>query len=296
MRGWLGVVWVSAIVALGCGDDATSGPGDGAEPSPLVDPAWLAERLGDEDVQILDARPNPSDFETSRIPGALRLDPYEVTATVDGIGAQIAPPSVAGPLLRERGLRMNTAVVVYGASPEFDPARVLWALRYYGHRSVRYLDGGWDAWIMAGQPVETGNVAYTPSDYRVELDDSIRVTGAWVLEQLGDPPYDKPAIQIVDARAPAEYDVGRIPGARLIPWSMNLEGGFMRSREEVEQLHAGLNKSKTVVVYCLVGWRGAFTWLALTWLGFEDVRLYDGSWLEWGAVPGFPIETDDGIS
>ncbi len=42
--------------------------------------------------------------------------------------------------------------------------------------------------------------------------------------------------------------------------------------------------------YCLIGWRASVAWLALTWLGFDDVRVYDGSWLEWGAG-GFPVET-----
>jgi DMSO/TMAO reductase YedYZ molybdopterin-dependent catalytic subunit len=32
------------------------------------------------------------------------------------------------------------------------------------------------------------------------------------------------------------------------------------------------------------------TWLTLAWLGFDDVRNYDGSWTEWGAG-GFPVET-----
>lgn len=297
----LSVLFVSAVLALGCGDGASTGNGGGggAPPNPLVDVAWLADRIGDPDVQIVDARTNPAEFADGHIPGALRLSPYEVAASVGGVEAQIAPASVAEPLLRERGLRKGTTAVVYGKPPEFDPTRVAWALRYYGHEDVRYLDGGWNAWQAAGQAVETGDGMGSSSDYRiVTTADSLRlrVTGTWIVDQLGEPPYDDVAIQIVDARAPAEYDAGRIPGARLIQWSTNLEEGFMLPRVEVEQLHAGLDKSKTTVVYCLAGWRAAFAWLTLNWLGFEDVRVYDGSWFEWGEVPGFPIETDDGVS
>lgn len=298
LLGRLGLVLASAVVAFGCGDGATSGSGDGggSAPSPLVDVAWLADRLDDDDVQIVDGRTVQEEFEAGHIPGAIRVDAFELSAVVDDIPAQIAPASVAESLLRARGLREGTTVVVYGKPPEFDPTRVAWALRYYGHDDVRYLDGGWDAWVASGEAVGTGASTAPASDYRIETRDAIRVTGAWILDQLGDPPYDDSSIQIVDARAPAEYDAGRVPTARLIQWSTNLEDGFMRPRDEVEALHAGLDKSKTTVVYCLAGWRAAFAWLTLKWLGFEDVRVYDGSWFEWGEVPGFPIETDAGIS
>ena len=103
-------------------------------------------------------------------------------------------------------------------------------------------------------------------------------------------------LQILDVREPAEYEMGRIPSARFIQWSTNLSDGFLLSRSEIEELHAGLDKSKTTVVYCLAGWRGAFAWLVLEWLGFEDVRVYDGSWFEWGQGGRFPIETDEGVS
>lgn len=293
------VLLLSTVVALGCGDGASPGDGTGGgggAPSPVVDVAWLSERLGDDDVQIVDARTAPLEFEAGHIPGALRLNPYEIAADVDGITAQIAPASVAEPLLRERGLREGTTAVVYGRPPEFDPTRVAWAFRYYGHEDVRYLDGGWAAWEASGEPIERGAVASPPSDYTVETVDGLRVTGAWVLEQLGPPPYDDPAVQIVDARSPEEFDAGRIPSAVHIQWSTLLSDGFLLPRDEVEAIHADLDKSKTTVVYCLAGWRAAFAWLTLTWLGFEDVRVYDGSWLEWGEVPGFPIETDAGIS
>lgn len=291
------VLLLAAFVALGCGDGASSGDsGSGGAPSPVVDVAWLAERLGDDDVQIVDARTTPAEFEQGHIPGALRIDPYEVAAEVDGIPAQIAPASVAEPLLRARGLRKGTTAILYGKPPEFDPTRVAWALRYYGHEDVRYLDGGWAAWEASGEPVEGGPAPVSPSNYTVEPVDALRVTGAWVLEQLGAPPYDDPAIQIVDARSPEEFEAGRIPSAVHIQWSTLLVDGFLLPRDEVEAIHAGLDKSKTTVVYCLAGWRAAFAWLTLTWLGFEDVRVYDGSWLEWGEIPGFPIETDAGVS
>ncbi len=294
------VLVLVGTLAWGCGDDATPGAedgGPGALSDPIVDVAWLAERLDDPNVQIVDARTQAAEFEAGHVPGALRLDPFELSAVVDGIPAQIAPVAVAEPILRERGLRAGTTVVVYGKPPEFDPVRVQWALRYYGHRDVRYLDGGYAAWVGAGGSVEVGPSRNGPSEYAIGGPvGPLRVTGDWVLEQLGDPPYADPAVQIVDARAPEEFDAGRIPSSRLIRWSTNLSDGFLLSRSEIEALHAGLDESKTTVVYCLAGWRASFAWLVLTWLGFEDVRVYDGSWFEWGEGGRFPIATDAGVS
>lgn len=300
---WMGFVAKAAVLvacasamALGCGDGSTPAPGTEPPPSPVVDVGWLAQRLDDDGVQVVDARTVAAEFEQGHIPGALRVDPYEVAANVDGIEAQIAPASVAEPLLRARGLREGTTVVVYGKPPEFDPTRVAWALRYYGHADVRYLDGGWAAWEQSGEPIETGASTVPPSDYAVRTNAPLRVTGDWILGEIGGPPYENDDLQIVDARSPGEFAAGRIPGAVHIQWSTNLADGFLRPRTDVEALHAGLDPSKTTVVYCLAGWRAAFAWITLEWLGFEDVRVYDGSWFEWGEVEGFPIETDAGVS
>jgi len=266
---------------------------DGGMPSaaPLVvDADWLEARLGDPDVQTIDTR--GSGYDVSRIPGAIHLRPGELATTVDGVPSQVAPPTQAQPVLRAAGLRNDVIAVVYGEPQEYDPSRIVWTLRYYGHGDVRYLDGGYAAWVAAGGALDTDPPGVDATDYTiVSVDEELRVTGDWVLSQLGDPPYDMPAIQLVDARSQGEYDGGRIPSARSVNWTRNLDAGFLRSETELEALYEGMDPAKTTVTYCVTGLRGSFAWLTLTALGYEDVRLYDGSWNEWGNGE-FPVEPE----
>lgn len=258
----------------------------------IVSAAWLRQHLDDRLVQVIDAR--VGGFTGGHIPGALPLDPYALATTRDGVPFQILEVGAAEEVLSRAGLRRPTIAVVYGGEPEFDPARVVWALTYLGHRDVRFLDGGWQGWLDAGGPVAEGDPLPGPqTDYVIDgTAPGIRVDGQWVLEQLGPPPYDDPEIQIVDARSLAEYGAGFIPTAVHRPWPVNLDhqAGVLLPREELEALYAGFDKRRTTVVYCLAGWRASLTWLVLVQLGFEDVRVYDASWLEWGdPARGFPI-------
>ncbi len=294
-----GAVLVWALV--GCGESAVTG-GDGGVPdgslpdggftlgsSLVVDTDWLKANLGDSNLQPVDTR-GASAFEAGRIPGAVRVSPEQLAMSQGGVPMQVAPPTVAEPVLRAAGLRGDSIAVVYGAPPEYDPARVVWTLSYYGHGDVRYLDGGYAAWLDARGTIDAEPSSTEPSEYTItDLNENLRVTGEWVLSQLGDAPYDMPSIQLVDARSPTEYAAGRIPNALHVQWSTNLDSGFIRSMAEIEALHEGLDSTEPTVTYCLTGWRGSFAWLALTYLGYEDVQLYDGSWAEWGNGV-FPVE------
>lgn len=296
----LGLVFALALVA--CGSSPTSSDCEGlsaaqcAQPDGgvpleselLVDTDWLEENLGNPDVQLIDTR--GSGYEASRIPGAIHLRPGDLATTVDDVPSQVMPPIEAQPLLRAAGLRNEATAVVYGGPPEYDPSRIVWTLRYYGHDDVRYLDGGYAAWVEAQGVLDTDPPTSEPTDYTiVDVDEDLRVTGDWVLSQLGDDPYDMPAIQLVDARSEGEYGGGHIPSARSVNWTRNLDRGLLRDRTELEALYEGLDPANTTVSYCVTGQRGSFAWLTLTALGFEDARLYDGSWGEWGQG-GFPAE------
>ena len=152
---------VLVLLLAGCGGPATSAECEGMTteqctqpdgPTLVVDTDWLEAHLGDPDVQLIDTR--ASGYEASRIPGAIRLRPGDLAMTVDGVPSQVAPPIEAQPVLRGAGLRNDVIAVVYGGPPEYDPSRIVWTLRYYGHGEVRYLDGGYAAWVAAGGAVD----------------------------------------------------------------------------------------------------------------------------------------------
>lgn len=301
----LGAVFVFAL--LGCGsspavsdceglsaeqcaqpDGGVPDAGTPVESGLVVDVDWLQARLGDPEVQLIDTR--GSGYEAARIPGAIHLRPGELATTVDGVPSQVMPPMEAQPVLRAAGLKNEVTAVVYGGAPEYDPSRIVWALLYYGHADVRYLDGGYAAWLDAEGAIDTDLPSTAPTEYTiVGVNEDLRVTGDWVLSQLGDEPYDMPAIQLVDARSDGEYGTGHIPSARSVNWTRNLDSGFLLPKTELDPLYEGMDPTKTTVSYCVSGQRGSFAWLTLTALGFEDVRLYDGSWNEWGRGE-FPVE------
>jgi thiosulfate/3-mercaptopyruvate sulfurtransferase len=304
MLGALFVMALCVVTLEGCGSsgepdagvpdagDPDAGVPDGGMPpglsSIVVDTDWLEENLGSPEVQLVDTR--TTGYDDSRIPGAILLRPTQLATTVDGVPAQAVPPNQAQSVLRAVGLREDVIAVVYGAPPEYDAARIVWSLRYYGHVDVRYLDGGYAAWVEAGGALDTDPPNVEPTEYTiVAVEEDLRVTGDWVLSQLGDAPYDIPAIQLVDARSEGEYETGRIPSARSVDWARNLDEGFLRSRTELDALYEGMDSAETTVTYCVSGWRGSFAWLTLMALGYEDPRLYDGSWNEWGNGE-FPVE------
>jgi thiosulfate/3-mercaptopyruvate sulfurtransferase len=304
MLGALFVMALCVVTLEGCGSsgepdagvpdagDPDAGVPDGGMPpglsSIVVDTDWLEENLGSPEVQLVDTR--TTGYDDSRIPGAIMLRPTQLATTVDGVPAQAVPPNQAQSVLRAVGLREDVIAVVYGAPPEYDAARIVWSLRYYGHVDVRYLDGGYAAWVEAGGALDTDPPNAEPTEYTiVAVEEDLRVTGDWVLSQLGDASYDIPAIQLVDARSEGEYETGRIPSARSVDWARNLDEGFLRSRTELDALYEGMDSAETTVTYCVSGWRGSFAWLTLMALGYEDPRLYDGSWNEWGNGE-FPVE------
>jgi thiosulfate/3-mercaptopyruvate sulfurtransferase len=161
------------------------------------------------------------------------------------------------------------------------------------------LDGGIEKWEADGHPLETGTIAPEPADFEPGETRQPSVSGidaADIRARLADP-----ALHLVDVRAPAEFRGeqrraargGHIPGATLWPWDQTLrEDGTLRDASEIRAAAeaAGLFADQELVTYCQGGVRAAHAALALRVAGYPRVRIYDGSWAEWGNDPTLPVE------
>jgi len=214
-----------------------------ARPELLASTDWLAEQLGRPEVRILDVRWRPDGsardiYASGHVPGAVHVDWRQdlIADPVEGSNALLlAPPEQVTAVLSAAGVGDGTTIVLYDDTLSLYAARVWWSLLAYGFESVRLLDGGWIAWLAEGRPVSNAvappaSVAFTPrSNARV------RLTTADVRGALG-----SPDVQILDARAPAEYRGLEGNAKRLghIPGAINLPVGSMR-REGSQHLRDG---------------------------------------------------------
>jgi thiosulfate/3-mercaptopyruvate sulfurtransferase len=272
--------------------------GFSASAQPLVGPDWLAARLTDPHVIVLDLRPSESQA-AGHIPGAVPAD-YEKggwrVKQSDGAGGTLPPvPQIASTIGGYGVGDADHAVIVgddFGAA-----ARVYWTFKVLGHTDVSILDGGWKGWIAANEPVQTGSVSPHSAVFTAHYDASIRA-GLEDVEQALATGDDA----LVDARPPAQWygqaktsavrGYGHLPGAVWIDQTeaLSTDGTRLKPPADLAALFAKVG-GKRVTTYCNTGHLAATDWFVLSEvLHRPDTRLYDASMSQWTADPGRPVE------
>ena len=285
----------------------TPAPVDAAAEDVLVSTEWLAEHLEDPNVRVIEVSVDPGLFERGHIPGAVNFVWH--TDFVDTVRRDIVSPERFQELVRAAGINNDTTIILYGDNNNWFAAWGAWIFNIYGAQDVRLLDGGRVKWEADGYELDIRPAEYAEGDFipaeantalRALLPDVLAIVNAEVDAAL------------VDIRSPAEYEgsvfapdgvpelsvrAGHIPGAVNVPWGKAVnEDGTFKTAEELAALYAeaGVDGSKPVVVYCRIGERASHTWFALSQILGYEVRLYDGSWTEYGNTVGLPIENPVG--
>jgi thiosulfate/3-mercaptopyruvate sulfurtransferase len=275
---------------------------------PLVSPAWLAERLADAKVQVVDATwympgedgSGAADHAAGHIPGAIFFDIDAIADRATDLPHMLPSPDAFAAAVGALGLRREATVVVYDARGIFSAPRVWWTLRVMGFPQVFVLDGGLPRWRAEGHPVE--NAATTPvkttlaAEFRPELVRDLDAVRALLASR---------AAQLVDARSAGRFTgeapepraglrSGHMPGARNLPWGELLTAdGTMKAQAEIRARFeaAGVDLTAPIVSTCGSGVTAATLALGLARLGRTDVAVYDGSWTEWGGRSDTPVVT-----
>ncbi|MGD8532216.1 MAG: rhodanese-like domain-containing protein, partial [Gammaproteobacteria bacterium] len=132
---------------------------------PLVNADWIAARLGQPNVKIVDTRFSLSDtsagrraYDASHLPGAVYMhldDDLSGTVTRSSGRHPLPPVEEFAESLGAAGIGNADTVVVYDAAGGAIAARCWWMLRWLGHEKAAILDGGFSAWSDGGYPVES---------------------------------------------------------------------------------------------------------------------------------------------
>jgi thiosulfate/3-mercaptopyruvate sulfurtransferase len=273
----------------------------------FVTTSWLAGRLDDPGVVILDATLPPvgvtppvdtrARYFAEHIPGAVFFDIEELSDRSNPLPHMLPTPDACSRSLSALGIGDSMAIILYEQEGVFSAPRAWWTLKTFGAQNVYLLDGGLRAWIEAGLPTQSGNVHRAPAVFRARLDQNAVKDFSQMQKMIA------ARGQILDARSAGRFagtlpeprpgiSSGHMPGATSIPFTELVEEGRLKPVEELRHIFAakGVDLQQPITTTCGSGVTAAVLALGLEAAGAKHITLYDGSWAEYAAHPEAVIE------
>ena len=276
--------------------------------SVLVDPAWLHRRRNDPRVKVIEIAGTGQEqmqaYKAGHIPGAVCWLWKDMLW--DSHRRDFPAPDDFARRCGAAGISNDTTVIFYGEGVQFG-FYAWWTFRYCGHKNIKMLDGTRYRWAAEGRPLVMDEPpAASPVEYkpgkRVER---MRIHRDKVLTILR-----KESALFLDGRSPEEYRgervggpgspdegalrYGRIPGAKHLYYEELLDSNkAFKPVPELQKLFEtrGAGPDRDIIAYCRMSHRATVLYFALTQLlGYKNVKIYDGSWTEWGNLVGVPVE------
>src|SRR5205823_14291828 len=163
-----------------------------AHPEVLVETDWLASRLNDSGLRIIEVDVDTSAYDLGHIPGAIAWN--WTTQLSDTLRRDILSQHQLEALMSKAGIKPETTVILYGDSNNWFAAWAFWQLKIYGHKDVRILNGGRKKWLADGRELTQEVPSYPATEYKAkaadlslraflpQVQEAERTHSAWLVE------------------------------------------------------------------------------------------------------------------
>lgn len=272
-RGVLFVLIAMMIVVAGCAIDTSY-----TDATNIVEADQVIAEMGNSNVVIIDAR-DAEGYGKGHISGAINL-PASLLNGDGPVKAMLADQEKVEAVLGAYGISNDSIVYVYDDSNGVYAGRVWWSLKVYGHENVKIVNGGAGALADAGAEGTKDLPKVEATSYSAKaLDTSLYATIDDVQMAIEDD-----SVTILDVRSRSEFDEGAIPTAILYSHSNNCySDNTFKSAKDIYMNYndLGLEREDSIILYCKSSFRATQTLALLQEAGFNNVKVYDGAWLEW---------------
>ena len=272
----------------------------------LVTTEWLEEHLNSANVVVVHVERTREGYEAGHIPGARFLSRSEVSKTRDELLNELPPVEDLASLIRRLGIDEDDRVILYDEGAGMEAARAYWAFDYAGlGERAALLDGHQIKWQSEGRPMSATVPEVTPSSFVPQARPEVLVSFQEMLDLASAANQSASRVAIVDSRPEVNYTgeegsqaiprPGHIPGAVNVYWQRNVVSAgnpVLRPEADLRALYeeAGMDPEGVMVSYCRTGMQSSHTYFTAKYLGY-DVRMYDGSFMEWSAAEDLPVAT-----
>lgn len=277
--------------------------------NPFIEKEWLLEHLDDKNIRIADCRYNlgvPEEgydsYVRAHIPGAVYFHlSKDLSGPIASHGGRHPLPAIED--LEETfslaGISEETTVIAYDGGEGSYAARLWWMLHYLGHEKVYILNGGYNAWKDAGYQTNERIPTYKRAEFKVRLNNEVFASQEEV--RIAVKAKNEETV-IIDSREnkrylgieePIDKKCGHIPGAINKFWMEGFKDGRIKSIEEQERRFKEIDKNKQVIVYCGSGVTATPNFIALKMAGYNNVKLYAGSFSDWISYAENEVETGE---